>query len=172
MRILQDGNLRLRPARVPDDVDTAWPWYQNVDTLALSEGPGTGPMSRRRVEGMYRYLAEHGEFYMIEIRGGGGGEGAHEESWRPIGDVMLAPHTLPIVIGDPSCRRHGLGGRVRALLIARAREWGWPELRAKPIGVHNLASRRLFQAAGFVMDSTDVDEAGWAFERYRLNLRP
>ncbi|MDA8200744.1 MAG: hypothetical protein M0Z54_15190 [Thermaerobacter sp.] len=54
MPILPAGDLRRRPARLPDDVDTARPWSPDVDTLGLSERPGTAPMSLSQVEGMYQ----------------------------------------------------------------------------------------------------------------------
>ncbi len=169
LSVLPDGDLRLRPVSLPGDSEVAWAWYQDVETLALSERPGTEPMSRDRVARMYQYLAAHGEFYIIELRDedGAGVNG----SWRPIGDVMLAPDTLPIVIGDPSARRRGIGRRVLALLIARARQLGWPTLQAKEIWLYNEGSRRLFQSAGFVLTATGVDPGGQPYERYRLDLR-
>jgi GNAT superfamily N-acetyltransferase len=167
--MLTDGNLRLRPANLPDDVEVGWPWYQDPATLDLSERPGTEPMSRDRVEHMYRYLFEHGEFYIIEVREPPDGP---DGAWMPIGDVMLAPNTLPIVIGDPGRRRRGIGRRVLALLIARARALGWTELHAKQIWSHNQGSLALFRSMGFVRESTGVDEAGLSFERYRLKLDP
>lgn len=167
MPILQDGPVRLRPVDLPGDIEVAWPWYQDEETLALSERPGTEPMSRSRVERMYQLQAARGEFYLIEVAATPEAGGA----WQPVGDVMLAPDTLPIVIGEPSARRRGIGRRVLALLIARAQELGWAELQAKQIWAHNLGSRRLFQSAGFVLAATAVDEGGLPYERYRLDLR-
>ena len=164
--VLQDGDVRLRPVSLPGDIDVAWPWYQDVEMLALSQRPGTAPLSRDRVARMYKYLAEHGDFYIIEVR-----EKRHGIFWRSIGDVMLARDTLPIVIGDPAFRRRGIGRRVLALLITRARTLGWPTLQAKEIWSFNEGSRRLFQSAGFVLAATGVDQGGQPYERYRLDLR-
>ncbi|MDA8199893.1 MAG: GNAT family N-acetyltransferase [Thermaerobacter sp.] len=164
---LEDGDLRLRPVSLPGDIEVAWSWYQDKQTLALSQRPGTEPLSRDRVARMYQYQVEHGDFYIIEVRDQRDGG-----LWRPIGDVMLAPDTLPIVIGDPSARRQGIGRRVLALLIARARQLGWPTLQAKEIWLYNVGSRRLFQSAGFVLAATGVDPGGQPYERYRLDLRP
>lgn len=172
LEVLQEGNVRLRPVLLPDDIDVAWAWYQDVETLALSQRPGTEPLSRDRVARMYQYQAAHGEFYMIEIQGAiGVQDAADSPSWHPIGDVMLAPDTLPIVIGVPAARRRGIGRRVLALLIARARQLGWPTLQAKEIWSYNEGSRRLFQSAGFVLAATGVDPGGQPYERYRLDLR-
>lgn len=165
--ILQDGDVRLRPVQLPDDIDVAWPWYQDRDLLDLSERPGTEPLSRDRVERMYRYQAQHGEFFIIEVWQAASPTG----HWLPIGDVMLAEETLPIVIGDARCRGRGIGRRVLALLIDRARERGWRTLWAKQIWSHNTASRRLFQSAGFVRVAVAVDEGGLPYERYRLDLQ-
>lgn len=166
MPILQDGTVRLRPVALPDDIDVAWPWYQNEETLALSERPGTEAMSRSRVERMYEILAARGEFYLIEVA-----DPEAPGGWHPVGDVMLAPDTLPIVIGEPRARRRGIGRRALALLIARAQDLGWAELQAKQIWAHNLGSRRLFQSAGFELAATAADEGGLPYERYRLDLR-
>ena len=36
--VLRDGDLRLRPLRLPEDVDLALPWYQDPEVMSLSEG--------------------------------------------------------------------------------------------------------------------------------------
>jgi RimJ/RimL family protein N-acetyltransferase len=162
--VLQDGEVRLRPVHLPDDIDVAWPWYQDRDLLDLSERPGTEPLSRDRVERMYRYQDQHGEFFIIEVWQPTG-------QWLAVGDVMLAEDTLPIVIGDARYRGRGIGRRVLALLIGRARERGWRTLWAKQIWSHNTASRRLFQSVGFLQVAIGVDAGGLPYERYRLDLR-
>lgn len=52
-------------------------------------------------ERMCRYLNDHAELYMIEVRGAHG--------WQTIGDVALAPDVLPIVIGEAEWRSRGIG---------------------------------------------------------------
>ena len=88
--ILSDEILRLRSARIPEDIEAAIPWYGDPEVLHYSEGPGTPAYDRDTVERMFRYLAEHGEFYIIEIFNDG--------SWLPIGDAALLPESVPIVI--------------------------------------------------------------------------
>src|SRR5262252_2437652 len=99
--MLQDGVLRLRPAVLPDDVALALPWYADREVLRLSEGEGTRPYDVTMVERMYRYLAGHGELYLIEV--------CRSDGWRAIGDAALCPDSLPIVIGEALYRSQGLG---------------------------------------------------------------
>lgn len=153
MPTLVEGDLRLRPALLPDDVTAAVPWYHDPEVLLNSEGPAAEPYDAARVEGMYRYLQSIGELYIIEMCD-------PAALWRPIGDVTLAPHTMPIVIGDAACRGLGIGRRVLALLVDRARVLGWQQLRAKQIYTYNRRSRHLFEGAGFRVVSTWRGEDG------------
>jgi RimJ/RimL family protein N-acetyltransferase len=142
LTMLQDNDLRLRPARVPEDAAAAVPWYGDPEVLDGSEGEGTPPYDLDIVTRMFRYLADHGELYMIEIQGG--------DSWIPIGDAALLPDSVPIVIGDARYRSRGLGRRVLRLLIARAVALGRREITAGKVFTYNERSLRLFEGAGFV----------------------
>jgi GNAT superfamily N-acetyltransferase len=161
--MITDGVVRLRPYAGAADVERAVAWYQDPEVLYFSEGPDAEPFDRARVERMYQYLARVGELYVIEV--------ATDAGWLPVGDVTLSPETLPIVVGEAAWRGRGIGSRVLALLIARARTLGWPALAAKHIWPDNTRSRRLFQRHGFRLVHVGVDEAGRRYERYRLDLR-
>ena len=157
---LQDGDLRLRPVRLPEDLALALPWYQDTEVLRFSEGEGTQAYDLATVERMYRYLDGCGELYVIEVE--------TPRGWYPVGDVTLCRDTLPIVIGDPAYRSRGLGGRVLRLLVQRATDLGWPELKVKSIFTYNQRSRRLFEGAGFRLTGGGTDNGGrefWSFSR-------
>ena len=89
---------------------------------------------------MYEALGSQGEVFIIEHRTPDGSE--------PIGDVTLAPHTLPIVLRTES-RGHGVGRFVMTSLIEKARSLGWEELQVREILPGNVASAALFSALGF-----------------------
>jgi GNAT superfamily N-acetyltransferase len=137
-----DDDLRLRPFDGDADVDLAWPWYRDPETVALVDGPGSPTYARDRVAAMYEALAAQGEVYLIERRGPAG-------CWEAVGDVTLAPNTLPIVVA-PELRGQGIGRRVILRLVDRARALGWHELRAREVFPDNDASHRLFRGLGFV----------------------
>ncbi|AUW94411.1 MAG: GNAT family N-acetyltransferase [Sulfobacillus thermotolerans] len=139
--ILTDGIVQLRPfceadMRLPQVLN----WYKDREVLDGVEGPLAQPYDQARLERMYRYLNDHAELYMIEVRGVRG--------WETIGDVALAPDMLPIVIGEAEWRSRGIGSRVLALLIDRARELGYSSLWAKTIWTDNINSQRLFERMG------------------------
>lgn len=143
MTILEvDDELRLRPFAGDADVDLAWPWYQDAETVALVDGPGSPTYARDRVAAMYAALGAQGEVYVIERRAGGG-------DWVAVGDVTLAPDTLPILIA-PGLRRQGIGRRVLLRLVDRARVLGWTELCVREVLPGSDASHRLFLGLGFV----------------------
>ncbi len=144
------------------DVAEAAAWYGDPDVLYYSEGADAQPFSAERVRNMYRILNEIGELYLIEVQQNG--------QWTRIGDVTLAPHTLPIVIGDARWRSRGVGSRVLRLLIGRARELGWTSLTAKNIWMDNVRSLRLFESVGFRQVESGVDAAGRPYGRYVLVL--
>jgi RimJ/RimL family protein N-acetyltransferase len=87
-------------------------------------------------------LSDAGELYFVEVLTDG--------AWRPVGDAALLPDDVPIVIGRPEDRSRGIATEAMQLLVMRARELGWTELRSGPIDPANVRSRRLFQRAGFV----------------------
>jgi len=91
--------------------------------------------------------------------------------WLPIGDAILAPHTMPIVIGHQEYRNRGLGKRVIAMLVRRARSLGWRDLAVKSIYTYNERSRRAYESR---VVGTRTDAAGvesWYLE-LRLRARP
>ena len=122
------------------DVDAAWPWYLDPETVRLVDGQDAQPYTREQVRSMYEALASQGQVFMIEHR--------TPEGWQPIGDVTLAPHTLPIVLRTPS-RGHGVGSSVLTTLIGRARSLGWEELQVREVYPDNSASLALFKGLGF-----------------------
>ena len=102
------------------------------------------PYTPERLARMYEWLAERGEPWFIEVRDEG-----TEGGWRAVGDVMLCPGDLPIVIGEKDQRSHHVGRRVIEALCERARELGWREVLVDEIYSWNVASQRCFSAAGF-----------------------
>ena len=58
--------LRLRGYDGEADVDAAWPWYQDLDTVRLVDGDGAQPYSRDTVRSMYEALSGKGDVFMIE----------------------------------------------------------------------------------------------------------
>lgn len=160
---LTDGVVRLsRWDPTIGDVPEAVAWYGDPDVLYYSEGADAQPFSPERIRSMYRILNQIGEVYLIEVQQDG--------RWKRIGDVTLAPHTLPIVIGEAEWRSRGVGIRVLKLMIGRARELGWASLAAKNIWNDNAPSRRLFESVGFRLVESGVDATGRPFGRYVLNL--
>ncbi len=138
--ILQQDDLRLRPIRIPADIDAAVPWYSDPEVLHFSEGPGTPAYDRDTVERMFQYLADHGDAYIIEDLEAG--------QWLPIGDAALLTDSLPIVIGSARHRSRGLGKRVLRLLIDRAIALGRHTLTVGKIFEDNERSFRLYEGAG------------------------
>jgi GNAT superfamily N-acetyltransferase len=136
-----DDGLRLRPFVGDADVDLAWPWYQDAETVALVDGPGSPTYARDRVAARYDALGAQGEVYLIERR-------TDADLWEAVGDVTLAPDTLPIVVA-PGLRGQRIGRRVVLRLVDRARVLGWDELRVREVHPGNEASRRLFRGLGF-----------------------
>jgi RimJ/RimL family protein N-acetyltransferase len=156
--ILEDSELRLRPARLPDDVYLAEAWYSDPEVMRFSENDEGASYDRAMIEKMYASLAGQGELYIIELREG--------DVWLPIGDVTLAADTIPIVIGVAGYRSKGYGKRVIRLLIERARSLGWRQMRVRSVYTFNLRSRRLFESLGFEQDGDVFDNDGvpcWSF---------
>ncbi len=138
---LRDGDLRLRPLRLPKDIEVALPWYADPEVLRLSEGVDE-PYSAETVAQMFDVLSAKGEVFIIEVDTPIG--------WRPVGDVTLSETGIPITIGDPEYRSRGFGTRTLALLIDRARALRWDKLVTNPIELSNERSVRMFESAGFV----------------------
>lgn len=145
--------VRLREARLPEDIALAVAWYQDPEVLHFSEGEGVGPYDEAVVGRMYEHFLDRGTMFIVEVEMGDG-------RWHPIGDAALCRDTLPIVIGDPNYRSHGYGRRVLALIIEQARVLGWDELRVGKVFDYNERSLRLYAGAGFEVTGNDVDDAG------------
>ena len=158
--VLQDGDLRLRPVVLPDDIAAAVPWYHDPEVLRLSEGEGTLPYDATVIEQMWRTMITRCEVYIIETLTPAG--------WLAIGDVALCREGgVPIVIGDAAYRSRGLGTRILRLLIGRARSLGWSRLIVKGVYTYNDRSRRLYERAGFRkigLVTADGDHPAWRFE--------
>jgi RimJ/RimL family protein N-acetyltransferase len=161
--VLHNGELRLRPVVLPDDVAVAAPWYRDPEVLHFSEGEGTPPYGAALVEQMYRAMAGRCEVYIIEV--------LTPDGWHPIGDAALCGEAgTPIVIGEAAYRSRGLGGRVLRLLIGRARALGWSRMVVKGIYTYNERSLRLYSGAGFRIIEQIADETGRAMWRMELPL--
>lgn len=156
----RDGQVRLRPVKVAEDVATAVAWYRDPVVLWGSEG-STEPFTPERVARMYEVLAARGEVYIVEVQG--------PDGFIAVGDAALSAVGVPIVIGEASWRGRGIGRQVLALLIARAQALGLPELVAHQIYADNRASLRLYEGAGFRVVSGG-EEGGRPFFRLRLPL--
>ena len=115
------------------------------------------PYTREGIAGMYRYLEEHGEMYLIEYR--------EEGQFSPIGDVTFWQEDMPITIGRKDLHGRGIGRRVVRNLIERGRELGYSQLFIQEIYGFNLASQRMFESCGFRREGQT--EQGW---RYALRL--
>lgn len=140
---LREGDLRLRPLRLPEDVPVALPWYRDPEVLRFSEG-GSAPYDPAAVGRMYRYLLDkQGEVYIVEV--------LTADGWRPVGDAVLFPDpedSLHLVVGDPAFRGRGIGRRVVRLLVRRARERGLRTLRVR-VYADNVRMRRVLEGLGF-----------------------
>lgn len=154
-------SVRLRPLTLPDDIDLAIPWYADPDVLYFSEGT-TEPFDTTRIHGMYRWLSERGQVFIIEV---------FDEDWIPVGDISLCANLIPIVIGDPRYRGRGVGSQALGLLIEEATRLGWSKLIAHQIFSYNHRSLKLFQKFGFQKTETGVDSQGREFFRYEKDLR-
>lgn len=157
--VLADGDLRLRPVRIPDDVPLAVPWYHDPEVLRFSEGEGTPPYDAAMIERMLRDMATRCEVYVVEVDDDG--------TWRAIGDAALCQAAgTPITIGERAFRSRGLGQRVLALLVRRARALGWSRMVVSGIFTDNVRARRLYEGAGFRITGTtgDPDRPMWTME--------
>ena len=133
-----DDTLRLR--KYDGTHDFALAWYQDEETVWLVDG-NRNPYTPERLAGMYHYLNEAGELYFIEIMENG--------TYKPIGDVTFWQEDMPIVIGDPNYRGHGIGRRVILALIQRGRMLGYDRLEVGEIYDWNEGSRWCFESVGF-----------------------
>ncbi len=161
MAILEDGDVRLRPADLKEDMSFFLEWYTNPDVLFYSEGPKTMPYGPDVIERMNKALSEIGEAYVIEVKESG--------SWKPIGDASITKDKTPITIGAEEYWGRGIGTKVLNLLIKRAREIGLKELKVGGIYEYNTRSMKLYSKAGFV-ETGRVEEDGYVSIRMELKL--
>ena len=133
-----EEKIRLRAfSTIPD---CAFGWYQDTETVWLVDGVRKA-YDQATLNGMYRWLNDHGELYFIEVLENG--------VWKPIGDVTFWQEDMPIVIGDPLYRGKGIGRRVIAALVRRGQQLGYDKLYVNEIYDHNPASRKCFEGLGF-----------------------
>ncbi|WP_353947955.1 GNAT family protein [Sporolactobacillus sp. Y61] len=132
---------RIRLIKFREIIPEAFAWYQDRETLRLVDGPDRRPYDRETLSRMYRVLGKMGELYYIEYQAA--------DHFYPIGDVTLALHDLPIVIGDPACRGKGIGSQVINALVERATRQGLKHLYVREIYDYNIASQKLFLKYGF-----------------------
>lgn len=112
-RILNDGDLMLRPASLAD-VESALEWYRDPEVVRFSEGTAD-PYGHDRVERMYSYLKDSGHFFMIEVLS----QGAWKPVWGCMPDEALYSH---------SYRKQGL--LVQRIWKAFNHAAHWPGLRS------------------------------------------
>jgi len=138
-----DDNLRLRA--YDGDYLAALPWYQNPVVYYNSEGitditkiPDAGYVKR-----MYDFFQNNGEseLYFIEVK--------KNDTFVPIGDVVVQEVNPPIVIGVGEYRGCGIGKKVLGAMINRAREIGIKRFHNTMIYDYNVASQRLYESMGF-----------------------
>ncbi|ONI47829.1 hypothetical protein AN644_03790 [Candidatus Epulonipiscium fishelsonii] len=72
---------------------------------------------------------------------------------------------MPIVIGDVAYRGKGIGKKVIAALIGRAKSLGFSSLNIKEIYKYNIPSQRVFESLGFVKENETEHGFG-----YKLKL--
>lgn len=136
--IVIDNDLRLHRY---DNVNLfALPWYQDSETVFLVDG-NKAPYTVELLNGMYRYLDEHGELYFIEYFVDG--------EFKPIGDVTFWSEDMPVVIGEKAMRGKKIGRRVVSALVERGKALGFEKLYVKEIYDWNEASKKCFENVGF-----------------------
>ncbi len=136
--IVIDDKLRLH--QYDGENSFALKWYQDEETVFLVDG-NREPYSVELLNGMYRYLDEHGELYFIEYLIDG--------TFVPIGDVTFWADDMPIVIGEKSLRGMKIGKKVISALVERGKSLGYEKIFVREIYDWNEASKKCFESAGF-----------------------
>ena len=72
-----------------------------------------------------------------------------KDVWTPIGDASITMEKTPITIGVEEYWEKGLGTKVLAMLISRARKIWLKKLKVSGIYEYNERSLRLYRKAGF-----------------------
>jgi RimJ/RimL family protein N-acetyltransferase len=150
-----DEKLRLKKV-CKDDYHLALKWYQNPRVLYYSEGVTDNLYDMNVINRMYEFLNGMGELYFIEV---------FEDKWHAIGDVVLSEDNMPIVIGEDRYSGIGIGKKVIATLIVRAKVIGLEKIKIPAIYKYNDRSRNLFLSFGFTKVAENDNE-----ESYELNL--
>ncbi len=148
-----DDNLRLR--KYDGNHCFALKWYQNLDTVFMVDGVKK-PYSKDKLNQMYNYLNENMELFFIEILDNG--------EFLPIGDVSFSELDMPIVIGDISYQRKGIGKKVILSLIDYGKSLGLSSLHIKEIYEHNIASQKMFESVGFIKQ--EKTKLGFSYKLY------
>ena len=148
-----EPGLRLR--RFDGKYDFAFSWYQDPELVYMVDGVRRA-YAWETLTAMYAYLNRHGELYFIEAERDG--------AFVPVGDVTFWENDMPIVIGDPGCRGRGVGRKVIAALIERARALGYPKLRVGEIYDWNIASQKCFMGLGFMPVEKTEKGSSYALE--------
>lgn len=146
--IVIHDTLRLRRVTASDH-QVALKWYSNPEVLYYSENIKDRVYDLNIIHDMYHYLSGIGDLYFIEI---------FENTWCPIGDVTLAPNTMPICIGDPLYFGKGIGTSVIKALLEEARGLGFPKVSLHGIYKHNQRSYNMFVKCGFKCTHEDEEK--------------
>lgn len=147
--IFIDKDLKL-VTPTTEDFNLALQWYSNKDVLYYSEGEDAKPYNIDKITKMYQYLNSIGELYFIYC--------LENNKWVAIGDVTLSDKNLPIAIGDPKYFSKGIGKKVIAVLLERAKNIGLCTIYIPSIFKYNIRSRRLFEHFGFKKyKETEID---------------
>ena len=136
-----DEKLRLRKFD-ESEYAKAIPWYENPQVLLFSEGITDRVYDIEVLNRMYKYLGSIGEIYFIEV--------FEDGAWQAVGDVTLSDRNMPIVLGDEKYWGKGIGRRVIAALLQRAKNIGLEKIFIPAIYKYNDRSRNLFKSFGFV----------------------
>lgn len=127
-----DNQIRLR--KYDGNFAKAYPWYQDDLVRRFSEGI-TDPNKRldeKWIAIKYSMLSQAGELYFIEVLEG--------NDYVTIGDVALHENNPPIQIGVAKYRGMGVGKKVMAALLRRAKEIGIKK-------IYKLKKRTYWKAA-------------------------
>jgi RimJ/RimL family protein N-acetyltransferase len=134
-------NSELRLRKFEKNYSFALTWYQDEDTVKLVDGLDAKIYDFDKLKRMYEYLNDIGELYFIEI--------LENAKFIPIGDVTFWKEDIPIVIGNKNYRGKGIGKKVLEVLIRRAKELGYQEIKVREIYTYNIASQKVFESVGF-----------------------
>lgn len=147
-------NTELRLRKFDGEYSFAFDWYQDEETVKLVDGVGAKRYDFNKLKRMYEYLNTKGELYYIEI--------LDDRKFVPIGDVTFWKEDMPIVIGNKNYRGKGIGKKVIKVLLERARELGYKEIKVREIYVYNIASQKLFESMGFKKTGCTKDGFSYA----------